>query len=273
MAAVCNGIWAYGGLKPFCATFLNFIGYALGSVRLSALSQFGVLYIMTHDSIGLGEDGPTHQPIEMLEVLRATPNLYTIRPCDGNETVGAYIISVENPKTPTVMAYSRQAVPTLEGSSAEKTLLGAYVMSEFNASEKRPHLVIVATGTEVSLAITVAKKLAEDNFFVRVVSMPCCELFDQQSQDYKLSIFPEGSPVMSLEALGTRGWKEYAHAPYGMTRFGASGPGAGCYKLFGFTTENVCVHAKEVISFYGEKGAPSLVNVPQFPSYPLNSNH
>lgn len=129
MTAVANGIFAYGALRPFVATFLNFIGYAWGSVRLSALSHFGVIFVMTHDSIGLGEDGPTHQPVETLEQIRVMPNLNLIRPADGNEVTGAYISAIENPFTPTVLALSRQNLPNLEGSSVEKTLKGAYVLS------------------------------------------------------------------------------------------------------------------------------------------------
>lgn len=123
MTAVCNGLFAHGGIRPYCATFLNFLGYAMGGLRISCLSRFGVVYVMTHDSIGLGEDGPTHQPIEMLECCRALPNLLTIRPADGNETVGAYIVAIERPHTPTVLSLTRQGVPTLEGSSADKATI------------------------------------------------------------------------------------------------------------------------------------------------------
>ena len=159
MAAICNGIFAHGGIRPYCATFLNFAGYALGAMRLSCLSKFGVIYVMTHDSIGLGEDGPTHQPVEMLAMLRSHPNIMVIRPADGNETVGAYIQALERVHTPTVLCLSRQGVPTLENSSADKVSLGGYIIGEYGAASNIK-LIIVSTGTEVILAIQTAKALA-----------------------------------------------------------------------------------------------------------------
>lgn len=269
MAAVCNGIFAHGGCRPFCASFLQFIGYALGAVRLSALSRFGVLYVMTHDSIGLGEDGPTHQPIEMLESLRATPNLFTIRPCDGNETTGAYIVAMEHSTTPTVLSLSRQGCPTQAGSAAAKVALGAYVLTEnkgANCHAKVPSLIVAATGSEVDVTSKTAAAMvaADDSLWVRVVSMPCTELFDAQSVDYQLSIFPEGSPVMSVEASATHGWKKYAHAPYGIESFGISAPGGAAQKHFGFTLDNLKDRAAEVIAFYKGKHVASLMNYPRF---------
>ena len=146
MSAICNGLFSHGGFRPFGATFLNFIGYALGAVRVSALSRFGILYVMTHDSIGLGEDGPTHQPVEMLETLRCIPNLLTIRPADGNEVVGAYIAAIENSHTPTVISLSRQAVPTLNGTSAEKVSFGAYLLNDYGSNANGTiSLIIVST--------------------------------------------------------------------------------------------------------------------------------
>ena len=277
MAAICNGLYAYGGFRPFCATFLNFIGYAMGSVRLSALSRFGVLYIMTHDSIGLGEDGPTHQPVEMLECLRALPNFLTIRPADGNETVGAYVMAMEHPTTPTCISLSRQATPTLEGSSAAGVALGAYVVSKVGpkylsgngVSGVAPDLILVSTGTEVALAINVAKQLATEveghkALSVQVVSMPCCELFDQQSMEYQLQIFPDGTPVMSIEASGTHGWKKYSHASFGLDTFGVSAPAVNVFEHFGFSVTNLCEKAKDVVAFYADIAVPSIVNYPRF---------
>jgi transketolase len=263
MAAICNGLFAHGGIRPFCATFLNFIGYAMGSVRVSGLSKFGVIYIMTHDSIGLGEDGPTHQPVEMLECLRATPNLLTIRPADGNETVGAYVLAVERSQTPTVISLTRQGVPSIAGSSADKVAHGAYLIGNYGPEALKPKLIIIGTGSELHLSIEVAQALAaEDNIAVRVVSMPCCELFDIQTMDYKLSLFTPGSPVMSIEASGVKGWAQYAHAPYGLKSFGMSAPTKDVFKHFGFTTQNLTVRAREVVLFYGSKEAPSLFDVP-----------
>lgn len=263
MAAICNGMFAHGGVRPFCATFLNFIGYAMGSVRLSALSQFGVIYVMTHDSIGLGEDGPTHQPIETLEMLRATPNLLTFRPCDGNEVAGCYVSALEHTHTPSVISLSRQTAAALPNSSSEKVALGAYTIAEAGTGEYK--LIIASTGTEVQLAIKVAEAVASStSASVRVVSMPCWELFEEQSQEYKLSIFPAGIPVMSVEAAGAQGWSKYAHAPYGMTSFGASAPGGKVYEKFGFTVENLSECAMRVVKHYEDTPAESLVNRVQF---------
>jgi transketolase len=270
MAAICNGIFAHGGTRPFCATFLQFIGYAMGSVRLSALSRFGVLYIMTHDSIGLGEDGPTHQPVEMLESLRATPNLYTMRPCDGNETVGAYVVALEAAGTPTVISLSRQGCPTLQGSSAEKTAQGAYVLQDHKGSSADgllvPSLILASTGSEVCVTAQTAAALvaANSGLWVRVVSMPCWELFDNQSVEYQMSVFPDGSPVMSVEASAAHGWQKYAHAPFGMQSYGLSAPGETAMEHFGFTVANLSARGAEVIAFYSGKQVISRVNSPRF---------
>ena len=265
MAAICNGLFAHGGFRPFCATFLNFIGYAMGSVRVSALSKFGVIYIMTHDSIGLGEDGPTHQPVEMLECLRSTPNLLVFRPCDGNETIGSYKIAMERMHTPSVLCFSRQATPTLKNSCAGSVAFGAYILEDIAMDPKPISLILVSSGTELALALTVAKKLHDDNqLSIRVVSMPCWELFDEQPLSYQLSVFPAGIPVMSIEASGTHGWSKYAHAPFGMTGFGLSAPIKDLYNHFGFTTTNLVSKSLEVIEFYSKNGPPlSLVNVPK----------
>lgn len=262
MAAICNGLFAHGAVRPFCATFLNFIGYAMGSVRLSALSKFGVIYVMTHDSIGLGEDGPTHQPIETMEMLRATPNMLAFRPCDGNEVAGSYICAVENTHTPSVLALSRQTAPALVGSSSEKVAFGAYTLSEAGSGDCK--LIIVSTGTEVQLAVKVAEAVSSADTAVRVVSMPCWELFERQSIEYQLEVFPAGIPVMSVEAMGQHGWSKYAHASYGMTTFGTSGPGGKVYERFGFTVENLTVCAQEVINHYKNTPAESKINRVRF---------
>ncbi len=267
MAAISNGIFAHGGCRPFCATFLQFIGYALGSVRLSALSKFGVLYIMTHDSIGLGEDGPTHQPVEMLESLRATPNLFTMRPCDGNETTGAYICAMEHSETPTVMSLSRQGCPTQEGSDAAKVAFGAYILQEHKgANAIKLSLILASTGSEMDITSKTAAALVanNDHLWIRVVSMPCWELFEAQSFDYQHSVFPDNIPVMSIEASASHGWQKYAHAPYGMDSFGISAPGGKAAEHFGFTVSNLTERANEVIAFYSGKHFDSLVNRPKF---------
>ena len=180
MCSVCNGIAAYGGLIPFGATFLVFAGYALGAMRLAALSHFRVLYVYTHDSIGLGEDGPTHQPIETLISLRAIPNMTVIRPADGNEVAGAYKLALENKHGPTVLALSRQGCVNLAGSSPEAVAKGAYVLPEDGA----PQLILAATGSEVQLCVKAAVTLKANGINTRVVSFPCFERFDEQTQEY-----------------------------------------------------------------------------------------
>jgi len=257
MAALCNGLHAYGMLRPFCATFLNFIGYALGAVRVSALSQLGVLYVATHDSIGLGEDGPTHQPVESLINLRATPNLLTIRPADANEVAGAYAIALENPKTPTVIALSRQGCNNLAGSSHASVSLGAYVLER---PPTPPKLVLVGSGSEVGTLLSAMPKL--EGISVQLVSMPCWELFDAQSLEYKLDVFPRGVPVLAMEALSAEGWGKYAHSVIGMRTFGASGPAKEVFNRFGFTVENVVAKSNELLAYFADRAVPSLLERP-----------
>jgi len=248
MSAICNGLAAYGGIVPFCSTFLNFIGYAYGAVVLSALSHLGVMYVFTHDSVFLGEDGPTHQPIEKYALCRATPNLYFWRPAEGNETVAAYLSAIRNRHAPTVMSLTRQNLPPLLGASVEKALKGGYVIAE--AGGQHPELVLVATGSDVELIV---KAVAQLGMAVRAVSLPCWELFDSQPLEYRLSCFPDGVPVLSVEAGSTTGWDRYAHAHIGIDRFGASAPGGPLAKEFGMTAENVVEKAKLVLAFFKAK--------------------
>lgn len=247
MAAICNGLHSYGGFIPFGATFFNFISYALGAVRLSALTKHQVLYIMTHDSIGLGEDGPTHQPIETLAEIRAMPNILAIRPADGNETSGAYIAALENRTRPSVLILTRQNLPHLAGSSAEAVLKGAYVCQD----TAKPDIILVGTGSEVSLAIDTAKELqAKHGLNARVVSFPCWELFEEQSQEYKESVFLEGVPVLSIEAMSTFGWDRYAHATCGIDSFGISAPAPLAYKHFGLVPDVIATKAQKLVAYY-----------------------
>lgn len=246
MAAICNGMAAYGGFIPFGATFFNFISYALGAVRLSALSKHQVLYIMTHDSIGLGEDGPTHQPIETLAGVRALPNLLTLRPADGNEVSGAYLAALQNKTRPSVLILCRQNLPHLVGSSLDKSMFGAYVLSDVPS----PSAVLVATGSEVHIAVNSAAVLAKEGINVRVVSMPCWELFADQTQSYKESVFPEGIPVISIEAMSTFGWAKYAHVSLGLDTFGMSAPAAKIYEKVGLVPDTIAAKTKKVISYY-----------------------
>uniref|UniRef100_A0A7S2WU66 transketolase n=1 Tax=Mucochytrium quahogii TaxID=96639 RepID=A0A7S2WU66_9STRA len=244
MAAVCNGLQAYGGIIPFCATFLNFVGYALGAMRISALAEQQVLYIMTHDSIGLGEDGPTHQPIGIVTACRAIPNMYTFRPADANEVSGSYKCALELKNAPSVLCFTRQGLPNLEHSSIDGVSKGAYIIYP---SEKKPAVTFVSTGSEVSICIKAAQLLEKSGIVASVVSMPCWKLFDKQSVEYKQSVFLEGVPVISVEALGTVGWEKYSHYQIGMTSFGASAPITALYDHFGFTPEKIEAKAKKVI--------------------------
>ncbi|CEP14873.1 hypothetical protein [Parasitella parasitica] len=257
MFAMMNGMSAYGGIVPYGGTFLNFLTYGWGAARLSALGHMRVIYVMTHDSIGLGEDGPTHQPIETLALTRATPNMLTFRPADGNEVSGTYLAAIRNLTRPSIVALSRQNLPQLEGSAIEKVLKGAYILSPV----KDPKIVIVATGSEVSIAVEAAKTLEGKNIAAQVVSMPCSELFDEQSDEYKKKIFPLGVPVLSIEALGTFGWERYSHSQIGMHTFGASGPIKELYPHFKITAENAVVKAESVIAHFEKLGYVPEVNV------------
>ena len=220
MAAIMNGLAAYGTLIPAGGTFLNFVSYAAGAVRLSSLSQQRVLYIATHDSIGLGEYGPTHQPIETLAHFRALPNMMVWRPADGNECSAAYYVALTSQHTPSILALTRQNLPQLEGSTIEKAIKGGYVALE----DKEADVTLVSTGSEVGICLEAVKTLKEKNLKARVVSMPCTEVFDAQSKDYKLSVIPDGIPTMSVEVMSTLGWEKYSHEQFGLNRFGASGP-------------------------------------------------
>lgn len=269
MVAACNGMFSHGGLRPYCATFLVFTGYALGAIRLSALSKFGIIFVMTHDSIGLGEDGPTHQPIEALETLRAMPNIYVMRPADGNETSAAYKIALENTHTPTVICCSRSTLPNLEKSSIEVACKGAYEALE----EASPDLVLIATGSEVGPCMEAAKTLgSEHGIKTRVVSMPCQELFLEQPISYQRAILPGNVPTMSVEAAATHGWHRFSHAQVGMTTFGASGAGAAVMDHFGFSPSNISSKGKVLVDFYKDTaGVPDLNLRPVFE--PIASLH
>lgn len=260
MVAVSNGIFAHGGLRPYCATFLVFTGYCLGAIRLSALSKFGLIFIMTHDSIGLGEDGPTHQPVETLETLRSLPNLLVCRPADGNETSAAYKLALQRIATPTVICCSRSTVPSLVTSSIDKACMGAYAVVE----EENPALIIIATGSEVGPCLKAAVSLKEDGIATRVISMMCQEVFLEQSKEYQRSILPGTVPTLSVEAASTTGWCRFSHAQIGMTTFGASGSGSDVFKHFGFTPENVHSKGKALVEFYKGTSAPDLHHRPDF---------
>jgi transketolase len=263
MAAVCNGLFAYGGMRPYCASFLTFIGYCMGSVRVSALSRFGILYIFTHDSIGLGEDGPTHQPIEQLEQIRAMPNINLWRPADSDEMAASYKSAAECRETPSVIACTRQTVTGMFGSSVEKASKGAYTVIE---SAETPALIIVATGSEVGISAKAVETLVAQGIPAALVSMPCQEVFLQQSQEYQAGVLPGNVPTLSVEASAVHGWHRFSHAQIGMESFGASGKGGALMERFGFTSENVANKGKALVEFYKADGktVPNLRDVPVF---------
>ncbi|KAK9385334.1 Transketolase, thiamine diphosphate binding domain-containing protein [Lipomyces mesembrius] len=250
MGAIMNGLAAYGGLIPFGGTFLNFVSYAAGAVRLSALSDVRVIWVATHDSIGLGEDGPTHQPIETLAHFRALPNIMVWRPADGNETSAAYYKALTEAHTPSILALSRQNLPQLEGSSIEKAIKGGYVLKEVENAD----VTIVSTGSEVYLSLEATQILESKGLKARLVSLPDWLTFDKQSEEYKLSVFPDGHPILSVEVMTTLGWQKYSHEQFGINRFGASGPYLQVYKKFGFTPEGIAERAEKTIEFW--KGIP-----------------
>ncbi len=228
MAGIMNGMSAYGTIIPFGGTFLNFVSYASGSVRLSSLSHCRVIYVATHDSIGLGEDGPTHQPIETLAHFRALPNMMVWRPADGNETSAAYYVALVSKTTPSILALTRQNLPQLENSTLENAIKGGYVMMEAENAD----ITLLSTGSEVSICVDAVKYLKEKhNLTARLVSMPCFEVFDAQTKEYRLKVLPDGIPSMSVEVMSTLGWERYSHEQFGLNRFGASGAYKDVYKV------------------------------------------
>lgn len=238
MAAAMNGMCVHGGVIPFGGTFLVFSDYARNAIRLSALMEIGTIYVMTHDSIGLGEDGPTHQPIEHLASLRAIPNLQVFRPGDVVETLECWDIAVRGRKAPSLLALSRQDVPQLRLTAGDENLSakGAYVIRSFGESR---NITLIATGTEVSLAVEAAKALSADGIGVAVVSMPSWELFAKQPQGYRDEVLGS-APRIAVEAAGKFGWERFvgsAENVIGMDGFGASGPANELYAHFGITKE------------------------------------
>ncbi|KAL8281200.1 hypothetical protein RQP46_006558 [Phenoliferia psychrophenolica] len=249
MGAIMNGLAAYGPnmVIPAAGTFLNFVSYAAGAVRLAALSHLRVIWVATHDSIGLGEDGPTHQPVETVAHFRAMPNCNVWRPADGNETSASYYVALTSNRTPSIICLSRQNLPQLEGSTIEKAAKGGYVLKD---TTKPADLTLVSTGSEVSIALEAVEILAKAGLEVRVVSMPCFELFDQQTKEYQLSVFPDGAPIISVEAYTTMGWAKYSHEQIGLPSWGASAPYKQAYAKFGITGPAIAEKAQKVIAFY-----------------------
>lgn len=247
MGAIMNGMALHGGVIPYGGTFFVFSDYMRPSMRLAALMGLRVIYVLTHDSIGVGEDGPTHQPIEHLASYRAMPNIYTFRPCDVVETAEAWKIALESEQTPSILALSRQNVPTLRTKTTENmSRFGAYVIS---SAQREPQATILATGTEVALAVEAQKRLRADGVEVSVVSMPCCELFDAQPEEYKRSILGK-APRIAVEAAAVYGWEKYTGSSenvIGLSGFGASGKGEDVYKHFGITVEHIVEKVRNIL--------------------------
>ncbi|CAN4097368.1 unnamed protein product [Withania somnifera] len=250
MGAICNGIALHSpGLIPYCATFFVFTDYMRAAIRISALCEARVIYVMTHDSIGLGEDGPTHQPIEHLASFRAMPNVLMFRPADGNETAGAYKVAILKIKTPSILALSRQKLPQLAGTSIEGTAKGGYIISD-NSSGNKPDVILIGTGSELEIAVKAADEFRKEGKAVRVVSFVSWELFDEQSAEYKESVLPAAVTArVSIEAGSTFGWEKIVGSKgkaIGIDRFGASAPAGKIYKEYGITAEAVVAAAKQV---------------------------
>ena len=244
MGAIMNGMALHGGAIPYGGTFFVFSDYMRPSMRLSALMGLRVVYVLTHDSIGVGEDGPTHQPIEHLASYRAMPNILTFRPCDVVETAECWQLALTEEKRPSILALSRQNLPTLR-TDCDKNLAskGAYVISE---AKKTRDATIIATGSEVSIAVETQKILFEKNIDVAVVSMPCQELFEEQSLNYQMEVLG-AKPVISVEAGTTFGWNRYAQKTIGIDCFGASAPASKLYEHFGLTPSHIAEEIEEFL--------------------------
>ena len=245
MTAETNGIILHGGLKAYCATFFVFSDYTKPMARLSSLMRIPTIFVFTHDSIGVGEDGPTHEPIEQLAMLRSMPNFYAFRPADARETIAAWYTAIKSENTPTGIILTRQNLPQLEGSGKD-ALKGGYVLSD--SKKEVPDMILMASGSEVELALKAKEELLKDDIDARVVSMPCMDLFEEQSKEYKESVLPNAvRKRVAIEALSGFGWERYTGldgAVVAMKGFGASAPQNLLFKKFGFTVENVVKVAK-----------------------------
>lgn len=255
MCAVMNGLALHGGMIPYGGTFLVFSDYARNALRLAALMKQRVVYVFTHDSIGLGEDGPTHQPVEQTASLRLIPNMDVWRPCDTTESAVAWAASIERRDGPSSLAFSRQNLP-FQARSAEQVAAirrGGYVLSEAGTASQpaAPQAVIIATGSEVALAMAAQQQLAAEGVAVRVVSMPSTNVFDRQDAEWRASVLPKGLPRVAVEAGVTDGWHKYVGIDgevIGVNRFGESAPAGELFKYFGITTEAVVAAVKKVIA-------------------------
>ena len=246
MGAALNGIAAFGALRPYGGTFLVFSDYMRPAIRIAAISRFMPIYVFTHDSIGLGEDGPTHQPVEHLAALRAVPNLVVIRPADANEAVQAWQIALARRDGPTALALTRQTVPILHGTRERRGVArGAYVLADFGEAE----ITLMASGSELNLVMEAARRLAEDGRGVRVVSFPSWELFEQQDSEYRRSVFSgPRDRRLAVEAGVGMGWERYAGDVISLERYGASAPYKTIFEKLGFTVEHVLERARKLLS-------------------------
>jgi transketolase len=243
MGGVMNGLALHGGAIPVGGTFLVFSDYMRGSVRLASISRARVIYSWTHDSVGVGEDGPTHQPVEHIAALRAMPGLRVVRPADANETAVAWRMALVH-EGPTALILSRQNVPVLEGTGRADTVeRGAYAIE----AEVDPQLVLIGTGSEVAVCVDAAARLRADGMRVRVVSMPCWDLFEAQSAEYREATLPAAVPTLSVEAATSFGWDRYADVTVGIDRFGASAPGNVVLDKLGINADNVVSHARALL--------------------------
>ena len=247
MAAIVNGMYLHGGLIPYCATFAVFSDYMKNAMRMSALMELPVIYILSHDSIGVGEDGPTHQPIEHLTGLRAMPNMKVYRPADGRETTACWIDALTG-KEPSCIVVSRQTLPMLDG-TGDKAFKGGYILAD--STKKTPDAILIATGSEVSLAVGAKKALAEQGIDVRVVSMPCVEVFGKQCEKYKESVLPNAvRKRVAIEAGATMCWYKYVGMDgkiIGIDTFGESAPAGKLFAKYGFTVDNVVNAVNELV--------------------------
>lgn len=251
MGAILNGMALHGGIIPYGGTFLVFSDYMRPAIRLAALMKLRVIYVFTHDSIGVGEDGPTHQPVEHLVALRAIPNVLVVRPADANEVAMAWRLALQRTDGPTAIILSRQNVPTLDRSklsAAEGVLRGGYILRDAVSAQT----LIIATGSEVALALAAADQLEAEGIAVRVVSMPCRELFDQQEAWYREKVLPSSITVrVAIEAGRSIGWERYVGCEgtiIGVDRFGASAPFQRIYTEFGLTVERIVAVVKQRLS-------------------------
>jgi transketolase len=255
MGAVVNGMAYHGGFIPYGSTFLTFSDYMRPAIRLSAVSRLGAVWVFTHDSIALGEDGPTHQPVEQLAALRAIPDVLVIRPGDANETTWAWQVAVQNRHRPTVFALTRQNVPTIDRSTyapAEGLTRGAYVLNPRAGGAGLPDIILIATGSELQLIVDAESALAAKGLAVRLVSMPCWELFAEQPAEYRESVLPSAVAArVAVEAGRSLGWERWVGsqgATITVDRYGASAPGEVVMKNLGFTAQHVAEVAEALVA-------------------------